>query len=206
MSFLKKLILPSGKYNPLYINYLKWSFTSNVFASAQTAIVADNMLCAINSDSEINRTINYVGKDIIGQLGGLFVLSKVGDKADKNPRNFLMYSNIVQQLGFVSVSLTPMIPTYFLPIAVVSSVLTNLSFTGFGAVNAKCINKLSMGDDVAELYSKITIVNTLGSSLGLFLGLGINIMIPDHLERSLIIPFLGLARVYTYNKAIEKIL
>ena len=206
MSFLKKIIFPSGKHNPLYNNYLKWSFVSNVFASAQTAIVVDNMLYAINYDSEINRTINYFGKDVIGQLGGLLILSKVGDKADKNPKKFLLYSNIIQQVGFLSVSLTPMFPNYFLPIAGISNILTNLSFTGFGAVNAKCINKLSTNDNIAELYSKISIINTLGSSIGLILGIGINIMIPDHTERSLLIPILGLLRIYTYSKAIEKIL
>ncbi len=117
-----------------------------------------------------------------------------------------MYSNIVQQSSLICVSLTPLFPVYFLPIAGLSNILSTLSFTGFGAINAKCIGKLSTGGNIGELYSKITIINTIGSSIGLLLGLGINIMIPDHQERALLIPLIGLMKVYTYNKAIENLL
>ena len=48
------------------------------------------------------------------------------------------------------------------------NILSNLSSTGFGAVNAKCISKLAIDNNIMELYSKITIVNTIGSSIGLF--------------------------------------
>ena len=199
-------MLPVGKQHQLYMKYIKWSFLSNIFVSTQTAIVTDNMLYAINYDSASIRSINYIGKDIIGQIGSLLFLSKIGNQPDKNPKSFLLYSNIVQQSSLICVSLTPLFPVYFLPIAGLSNILSTLSFTGFGAINAKCIGKLSTGGNIGELYSKITIINTIGSSIGLLLGLGINIMIPDHQERALLIPLIGLMKVYTYNKAIENLL
>jgi hypothetical protein len=203
---IDKLLLPLGKQNPLYTKYVGWSFVSNIFVSTQTAIVTDNMLYAINYESESIRSINYIGKDIIGQIGSLIFLSKIGNQPDKNSKSFLLYSNVIQQSSLLCVSLTPLVPVYFLPIAGVSNILSNLSFTGFGAINAKCIEKLSIDNNIGELYSKITIINTIGSSIGLLLGLGINIMIPDHQERALLIPLLGLMKVYAYNKAIENLL
>lgn len=203
---IDKLLLPLGKQNPLYTKYVGWSFVSNIFVSTQTAIVTDNMLYAINYESESIRSINYIGKDIIGQIGSLIFLSKIGNQPDKNSKSFLLYSNVIQQSSLLCISLTPLVPVYFLPIAGVSNILSNLSFTGFGAINAKCIEKLSIDNNIGELYSKITIINTIGSSIGLLLGLGINIMIPEHQERALLIPLLGLMKVYAYNKAIENLL
>ena len=205
-SAIDKLLLPLGRQHPLYTKYMRWSFVSNIFVSTQTAIVTDNMLYAINYDSESIRSINYIGKDIIGQIGSLIFLSGIGNQPDRNPKSFLLWSNIVQQSGFLCMSLTPLFPVYFLPIAGLSNILSTLSFTGFGAINAKCVGRLSIDNNLGELYSKITIINTIGSSIGLLLGLGINIIIPDHHERTLLVPLIGIMKIYTYNKAIESLL
>ena len=61
-------------------NYIKWSFTSNVLLSTEYALATHSILHAINTDSETMRTLNYVGKDIIGQMGGLMYMSKMGVK------------------------------------------------------------------------------------------------------------------------------
>lgn len=201
----RKIILPSGKYNSQYIPYIKWSFLSNICVSAETAISIDNMLFAVNSNSDTVRTINYIGKDIIGQVGGLIYLTKFGSDADKDPKDFLLKSNILQQTSILSMAVTPLISNYFLPIAGLSNVLSNLSFTGFGAINAKCIGKISEDNNVGEIYSKISVINMSASSIGLLIGLLINIYFPDANQRLAFLPILGLLRIYTMKKAIKNL-
>jgi hypothetical protein len=158
-----------------------------------------------NVEGDGYRTINYIGKDVIGQLGALAYISKMSEKADKKPGDFLIYSNIVQQTSFILMSTTPlMAPGLFLPIAGVSNLMSNVSFTGYGAMNAKCIQVMA-DNNVGEIYSKITTVNTMASSLGLTIGITICMFVPEHEYRTAIIPFIGMARVYTFNKAIEDI-
>jgi len=82
-------------------------------------------------------------------------------------KNFC-YILILSNRVVFSMSLIPIFPKYFLPITCPMNILSNLSSTGFGAVNAKCISKLAIDNNIMELYSKITIVNTIGSSIGLF--------------------------------------
>jgi len=161
------------------------------------------MLHAIDTGSETIRTVNYIGKDIIGQLGSLGYIAKMGQKADKNPERFLLYSNIIQQTAYVATCITPLAPVYFLPIAGFSNILANVSFTGFGAINAKCISQLAIEDNIGEIYAKISVINTLGSSIGLLLGVGITVAIPDYGMRMFVLPFLGAGRVYTFNRAIK---
>ena len=191
------------------MKYVKWSFASNVFVSMQSALSTDNMLNAIG-DSGGYMTINYIGKDIIGQAGGLLVMLQFSKKSDKEPKMFLNYSNVIQQSSFVILSATPLFPTnLFLPIAGTSNLLANISFTGYGAINAKCIQQMSLENNIGigELYSKITILNTMASTIGLTLGVMLTSCIPDPIIRSFVVlPAIGILRTLTFNKAIEDFL
>lgn len=205
MNTLKKLFYPTGNYNKKYLRYVTWSLTSNILASTQQVLVTHNMLLGINAcDSDTTRTLNYIGKDIIGQIGSLAYMVKMAENADKNPRKFLAYSNLFQQSSYMVVYVTPMLCTdWFLPVAGTANIMSNISFAGFGAINAKCITTLAEGDNVGEIYAKLAVINTLGSSIGMLLGLGIVGLIPDTYSRLCLIPVLGILRIFTLNKAIK---
>lgn len=207
MNYIKKLLYPSGKYHSSYGKYIRWSFVSNIIVSAETVLSTHSILSAISSDNtEIVRTANYVGKDVIGQIGALLYISKMSGKADKDPKKFLLYSNIIQQSSYMANCITPMFPSYFLYVAGISNIASNISFTGFGAVNARCIKILATDDNIGEIYAKISLINTFATSLGMIVGLCITAIFPDHESRLLLIPFLGIARVYTYRKAFQDII
>lgn len=199
---LQKLVYPTGKYNKNYTKYIGWSFCSNILVSAESVLATHSMLHAIDTGSETMRTVNYIGKDIIGQIGGLVYMAKMGIKSDTEPRKFLQYSNATQQISYLAMCATPLFPSYFLPIAGCANVLSNIAFTGFGAINARCIRDLAIDDNIGEIYAKISVVNTFGSSIGLLLGLGITSYYPSHEMRLLFLPILATARIYTMNKAI----
>jgi hypothetical protein len=201
---LRKIFLPNGKSDKRYIKYMGWSFISTICVSLQTTLSTHSMLSAVGDDS--TRTVNYIGKDILGQLGGLLFMAKVGKQADKSPRDFIFMSNAIQQTSIMLMSLTPMFPpALFLPMAGLSNSLSNLSFTGYGAINAKCIQEIS-DQNMGELYTKITMVNTMASTIGMTGGVALCMYIPDHETRTMLIPLIGIARVYSYQKAIEDII
>lgn len=206
MNRLRTFLYPIGKYHRSYDEYIRWSFISNVISSTEYALATHSMLHAIDTGSETTRTANYIGKDIIGQLGGIGYMAKMGERVDKQPSRFLLHSNIIQQVSLASMCITPFAPSYFLPIAGCSNILSNISYIGFGAINAKCIQRLAIDNNTGEVYAKITTINTLASSIGLLIGLSITVIIPDHGLRLLIIPFLAFGRVYTFNRAISNLI
>ncbi len=206
MKILSKLLRPSGNVHKLYNQFIGWSFVSNVIMSTEIAMSTHSMLHAIDNGDEIDRTINYVGKDIIGQIGSLAYMANIGKSVDKNPRKFLLYANIIQQFGVLSISATPLFPTYFLPIAGVSNIFSNLACVGYGSINAKCISTLVTDNNLCEIYAKICIVNTIGSSIGMLIGLGITLIFPSHEERLCILPILMYLRLYTFYKAIDQLI
>lgn len=199
---LKKIFLPSGNCPPNYVIFMGWSFISTMLVSVQTAMSTHSMLDVVGDSSY--RSLNYIGKDIIGQVGGLYYMANIGAKSDKDPVKFLLYSNIVQQTSFVILSSTPLVSAEcFLPLAGLSNTLSNISFTGYGAINAKCIQRMSTNGNTGEIYSKITTVNTIASSIGLSIGIGICLYVPEPEIRTALLPFIGIARVWAFNNAID---
>ena len=203
MNRMRSLFFPTGKIHVKYTSYVGWSFVSNVLVSAESAMATHSMLHSIGGDVETIRTANYIGKDIIGQLGCLAYIAKTGKEADKDPLRFLLYSNISQQFAYMSLCATPMYPEYFLPVAGISNIFSNISFIGFGAINAKCIQKLAIDGNIGELYAKISVFNTIGSSVGLLIGLGIIAVVPDHSTRLCLVPLLAICRIATFNRAVD---
>lgn len=206
MNHFRTLLFPLGKVHKKYKQYVGWSFVSNILISAESALATHSMLYAIDSGSETIRTVNYIGKDIIGQIGGLAYMANMGKKADEQPRQFLLYSSVSQQSAYLLMCTTPMLPDYFLTLAGTSNILSNISFTGFGAINAKCIKTLATDNNMGEIYAKVSVINTMGSSIGLFLGLGIIAVIPDHSSRLCIIPILAAGRIFTFSRAIRDLI
>ena len=198
---LNKLIYPGGKPNARYLNYVGWSFVSTVCVSVQMTMSTHSMLDAVGSSDD--RTGNYIGKDILGQLGGLMYMSKMAEHVDREPSKFILFSGLVQQTSIILMSSTPLFePHYFLPVAGLSNAMSNVSFTGYGAINAKCVQEMS-DNNIGEMYAKITVINTMASSIGMALGVVVCMYIPDHAVRTSLLPIIGACRIYSYNKAVE---
>ena len=204
---ITKSIYPSGKVHQKYLNYILWSSISNIVFSIENVISTHSMLSVVGKAStELTLSINFIGKDLIGQLGALTYMNKMGKKADKDPYNFIKYSMCLHQSSVLLENLTPLLPIeIFMPIAGISNIMMNISFTGFGAINAKVISILAQDNNIGEIYSKLSVINTMCSSIGMGLGLVIVAFIPDHSIRLGILPLLCIIRIYSYIKAIDGI-
>jgi hypothetical protein len=157
--------------------------------------------------TNLNLSSNYIGKDILGQIGGVIIMNKMGKYIDSDPRKFLNCSLLFQQTALTIECLTPLFPhSYFLFLGASGNILKNISFMGFSSLNGKIINKLSIDkDNIGELYSKLTIINTISTSIGMSLGLYLTILIPCHFSRLGLIPTLGIIRYYSIHKSIKDI-
>lgn len=179
---------------------------SNLFISVESVLSTHSMLAAIGctSANEIAVSSNFIGKDIFGQLGCLFYMNKHGHDADKNPRRFIRNNIAIQQLATFVECATPLIEVAFLPIAAFANVGRNITFAGFGAINASIIQKLAIDNNIGEVYSKVAIVNTFASSLGMCIGLAIAAAVPSHTVRLFfVMPLVAVCRIVSYNKSVK---
>ena len=203
-----KIIYPHGKVHQHYARYVGWSCLSNTIVSIESVLSTHSMLSVVGqASSELTLSINYIGKDILGQIGGLLYMNKIGNKADKDPMNFINYSMFFQQTAVIVQCFTPLLPiNMFIPVAGLANIGQNIAFTGIGAINAKVIQKLAQEDNIGEIYAKVTVINTLGSTLGMGIGLIIAGHVPDHSMRLCLMPFFTIMRIHSYKRAIENLL
>lgn len=187
--------------------YLKWMALNSFSSSVSSVISTNSMLSSIMNTPSYTSIIatNYVGKDIIGQLGGLTYAWKTGKKADNQPLNYITKGSIIQQVSFFLENASPLIDNklFILPFLGFSSTLKNISFISIGAVNANNLQKLSQGH-IGEFYSKAASINTISSTLGMIVGITIIHFIPSYTIRSIVIlPAMSAISIYSLRKATQ---
>jgi hypothetical protein len=181
------------------------------FSSSVSSVISTNSMLGsiVNTPSYTSvLALNYVGKDIIGQVGSLAYSWKTGKGADIEPLKYITKGGIILQTSFFVENCTPLISNniFIMPFLGFCSLLKNVSFISIGAVNAKNIQKLSNGN-IGEFYSKSASINTMSSTLGMIVGIGIIHMIPSYTIRSLVVlPTMSVISIYSLRKATKIIL
>lgn len=186
-------------------NYAKWMAINNISTSAASIISTNSMLNSIITKPSYTDvvTTTYIGKDIIGQLAGVYYAWKTGKSADKQPYKYIVKGSIFQQVSFYAENASILITNsnFTLPFLGACNILKNLSFICMGAVNASNIQKLS-ANNIGEAYTRIATINTLASTLGMITGLAIVNFIPSYTIRTVVaMPILTVISVYSIHKA-----
>ena len=194
---------------PSFTHFTGWLSASTLASACQSVLSTEAMLSVLLTIDTEAHTWNYVGRDVLGQLGGLLVMSGFTKWTDKKPRQFLWLSHAFQQGSMSLLLLTPALHTnMFLPVASLANMCSNVSFIGYGGLNAKCIQKLSGNqNNMGELYTKVTVHQTLASTVGLSVGMMLNQWTLLHPGTSAyLFAALGVIRVYSCNRAVQKVL
>lgn len=201
---LKKVFLLKNKET----QYLKWMALNSYTSSINSALSTHVMLEAIsptNNNAITNMTINYLGKDIIGQIGSLVYAWKTGHKADQHPKKHIVKGSVMQNMGIwlENGSQFAVNTPFLLPILGISNIAKNIGWISVGAVNANNLQRIA-STHIGALYSKVSTVNTLTSTFGLATGLIILQLIPSYTIRNLTItPIITVINIYSLKKATE---
>lgn len=220
--------------------YIGWMALNSFTNSCSSVLSTHSMLGSIMTTPSYTGivTTTYIGKDILGQLGGLYYSWRTGNKADTQPMKYVMKGSLIQQAGYHLENLSILInnSNYILPFLGVSTTIKNISFISIGAVNARNLQKLAMQDskevradskslsdfsntekpspqvlkpspqplnaNIGELYAKVASINTLSSTMGMILGIGIVHYVPSYSVRSCVfLPFLSFMSLYSVRRA-----
>ena len=166
-----------------YKNYTLYSFIGNTAGSTTMALSTQSLLLALGlcssstaSTTLLAGTLNWILKDGIGQLGGIYVASKVSSlrELDVNPKRWRMMSAFAFDGAIWLECLSPMFPGYFLVVASVANLGKNVSFLTASASRATlhqalCRNQNNLGDVTAKAGSQSIAASLLGTGIGIVL-------------------------------------
>ena len=135
-----------SKISPRYPTFIKWSALGNCVLSVESILSTHCLLNNITQHhgNAFSVSLNYLTKDIGGQLGGLYVVHKTSMHIDKQPRKYMWWANILFQGAVIMDHTVVMLPaTYFIPLTICSTIGKNIAFIYYGSLNAKCMQQLS---------------------------------------------------------------
>jgi len=193
---MKTIFKPSGRIHSDYPKFVFLIIVNGILSGISSVISTDQMFSALNKG---NLTPNFVGKDIIGQLGSLLVTDKLSKmKSDK----ILKSSIVIYELSNLVECCSPLFQEKnFIIVASGANIGKNIGFIGLGAFNSEVINKMSIDkDNIPQIYSKIAIFSSISFSFGMTIGLYFIKQFPDFNSRLGIISIIGVTRYFTLTK------
>lgn len=198
---IKRFLIPSGKIETVkYIKFISAIIANGILSGTSSSISTHEMFSVISNE---NLTNNFIGKDILGQLGLLFA---TGEIAKKESKYILKSSLIIYEVSNLVECCTPFFSeTYFIPIASIANIGKNVGFISLGAFNSEVISKLSIDKtNIPQIYSKVAVISSVSFSLGMALGLYSIKIFPEHNSRIQLVMFLGVLRYLILTNLMPK--
>jgi hypothetical protein len=145
--------------------------------------------------------LNWVLKDFIGQLGGVWYASHLGKMRliDAQPKKFRMLSSISLDAANGLEILSPWVPSIcVLPVASVANLLKNISFLTASASRAALNQALTRQNNLADVTAKAGSQTMVASLVGTAAGIGLSSLLshdPFHFG----VAFIALSAAHQYG-------
>jgi hypothetical protein len=161
------------------------------------------MITSMNSDMSAGLVTNIIGRDIISSLTSLIVIYGWNNRIDKNPKRSFILGQLTYQMGITIDMMAYLIPSENLMlVAGIGGTGKSVSWITLGSFNAKIIQEIA-NDNVGEFYAKLSVINTLGQSIGM--GLGLLFLKHIYVSSPFVIGFLGILRYISYHMMFKKL-
>jgi hypothetical protein len=154
--------------------YYIYSFSSSFLGGLQMTLSSSLFLQKLNIfDENSMRMYNFFGKDIFGQVGGSFFALKYIKKFNKPNDKLIKKVCLFQSSVIFSESLIYFLPINLsIPMIFIVNIGKNIGWITLGALNQYNMKNLSNEEDnLPEIYSKLSIINTFGYSFGMMSGI-----------------------------------
>ena len=167
---------------PNYFDYTKWQFAASVTGTMASVLATQALLTAVGVTAEaaapIAVLINWIMKDVLGQLGAAVYSSLISTQFDHDPRRWRLYSNLILIASSGLEIITPFFPVIFLPLAALGNMGKNVSWLSASAtraaialtfVTAKGRANNNFADIIAKSSSQAIAAGLIGSTVGVCL-------------------------------------
>lgn len=175
---------------PGYAQYAGFCFCASVAGSAamvlstQTLLLAVGVVGSSQQASIMAGALNWVLKDGIGQLGGVWFASRMSQagsaKFDADPKRWRMVAALSLDVATLLEIVSPLVPSlWVLPIASVANVGKNIGFLTASASRAALHQSLAIRGNLADLTAKAGSQSLAASLFGTAVGIGLSPILGD---------------------------
>ncbi|KAK4601173.1 hypothetical protein RGQ29_010652 [Quercus rubra] len=163
-----------------YMDYVTWKLLHRVFSSALQVLATQAMLQAIGIGYSRSlpsaAALNWVLKDGLGRLSRCIYTAGLASAFDTNLKRVRFSTFVMFSLSIGVELLTPVIPRYFLLLASVANIATQISLASYLATNTAIRRSFAIADNLGEVSAKARIQTVCFDNLGLLLAAVLNIL------------------------------
>ena len=181
---------------PGYAHFAGYCFCASIAGSAamvlstQTLLLAVGVVGSSGQASIMAGALNWVLKDGIGQLGGVWFASRMSQagnaKFDADPKRWRMVAAMSLDAATLLEIVSPLVPSvWVLPIASIANVGKNIGFLTASASRAALHQSLAIRGNLADVTAKSGSQTLVASLFGTAIGIGISPILGDVLHFSL---------------------
>jgi hypothetical protein len=152
--------------------------------STQTLLLAVGVVGSAQKASVMAGALNWVLKDGIGQLGGVWFASRMSRagsaKFDADPKTWRIVAAVCLDGATLLEILSPLVPSFLvLPIASVANIGKNIGFLTASASRAALHQSMAISGNLADLTAKAGSQSLAASLVGTAVGIGLSPVLGD---------------------------
>ena len=152
--------------------------------STQTLLLAVGVVGSAHQASIMAGALNWVLKDGIGQLGGVWFASRMSRagsaKFDADPKTWRIVAAVCLDGATLLEILSPLVPPFLvLPIASVANIGKNIGFLTASASRAALHQSMAISGNLADLTAKAGSQSLAASLVGTAVGIGLSPVLGD---------------------------
>mmetsp|Transcript_18423 Transcript_18423/g.20987 ORF Transcript_18423/g.20987 Transcript_18423/m.20987 type:complete len:566 (-) Transcript_18423:886-2583(-) len=190
--------------DPGYKGFISYCFVASTCGSAAMVLSTQSLLLAVGVGSAtaapMAGALNWVMKDLIGQLGGILFASRITSNVnniDTDPKRWRMASAISMDAATLLEIISPMFPGQFLFIASVANVGKNIGFLTASASRAALHQSVALKNNLGDVTAKAGSQSIASSLVGTGVGISLSPFIGDNYS-ILISSFVCLSMIHQY--------
>jgi hypothetical protein len=161
-----------------YRRFAAWQAVKYAAGTASSIVATQALLRAIGVGAAaavpLSASVQWVLKDGLGQLGGVLYAMAVGSRFDADPKRQHMRATAALQAATLLETLTPALPSLFLPIAAAANMAKNMAWIAVSATRAQMNRSFAVRENLGDITGKATSQTIAASLVGTALGVSLS--------------------------------
>jgi hypothetical protein len=162
-----------SEVTPDYWEWCKWRGVHRLFSSMASVFGTQSLLLAVGVGAKRSlpaaAAINWVLKDGLGRLGRLSVATRFGESFDSDLKRFRYSSSLLYAAALCLDYMTPLAPSYFLPMAALANVGKSVGLTTYISTQPAFHRSFAVSENLADISAKTQAQQMAVDTLGLAL-------------------------------------
>ncbi|GKY94670.1 hypothetical protein MPSEU_000432400 [Mayamaea pseudoterrestris] len=192
---------------PEYAKFTSFCFAASVAGSAGMVLSTQTLLLAVGvvgshqmqTAGIMAGALNWVFKDGVGQLGGVWFASRMGHtkRFDTHPKKWRMTAALALDAAALMEILSPFAASWVvLPVACAANVLKNIGFLTASASRAALHQSIALNNNLADVTVKAGTQSMAAGLVGTGVGLGLSTMVLNNDPSNFVLGFCFLSATH----------